>query len=269
MTFGPAQIPTELFAPPPPDHPGPAVAYVSDIRRGGGLPPHHHARAQLLTIVSGSIAVTTREGTFVVPAERALWIPAQTIHETRHLSSTRVHTLYIAPDAAPALPDRTTVLQVNPLLRAIVDALMSKPRDNQGDESIGRLVGVLLDQITSSRILQLHLPMPRDGALRQIAECIVGQPTDARTIEAWSLLAKVSVRTLERRFKSETGFSLRSYRRQAKLFKALELLSTGISVSEISDQLGFEEPSPFIAMFKAAFGVSPARYRNEVKSGTM
>jgi len=57
------------------------------------------------------------------------------------------------------------------------------------------------------------------------------------------------------------------HRRQAKLFKALELLSTGISVSEISDQLGFEEPSPFIAMFKAAFGVSPARYRKEVKSG--
>lgn len=263
----PTQIPVELFVPPPPDHPGQAVAYVSDVQRGGGLPPHHHERAQLLTIVAGSIAVTTQEGTFVVPAERALWIPARTIHETRHLSSTRVHTLYIAPDAAPALPERTTVLQVNPLLRAIVDSLMSKPRDSQGEESTSRLVGVLLDQITSSRILPLHLPMPRDNALRRIAECIVEQPTDARTIEAWSALVNISVRTLERRFKSETGLSLRSYRRQAKLFKALELLSTGISVSEISDQLGFEEPSPFIAMFKAAFGVSPARYRKEVKSG--
>ncbi len=264
----PDHIPPELYVPPPPDHPGQVVAYVSDIKRGGGLPPHQHERAQLLTIVSGSIAVTTWEGTFVVPAERALWIPARTVHETRHLASTRVHTLYITTDTTPALPGGTTVLQVNPLLRAIVDSLMSKPRDPESDEPTDRLISVLLDQITSSRILPLHLPMPRDGALRQIAERIVEHPTDARTIEEWSSLAKVSVRTLERRFKSETGFSLRSFRRQAKLFKALELLSTGISVSEISDQLGFEEPSPFIAMFRTAFGMSPARYRKEVKSGT-
>lgn len=200
-------IPPELYVPPPLDHPGQVVAYVSDIKRGGGLPPHQHERAQLLTIVSGSIAVTTWEGTFVVPAERALWIPARTVHETRHLASTRVHTLYITTDATPALPGRTTVLQVNPLLRAIVDSLMSKPRDPESDEPTDRLISVLLDQITSSRILPLHLPMPRDGALRRIAERIVEHPTDARTIEEWSSLAKVSVRTLERRFKSETGFS--------------------------------------------------------------
>lgn len=269
MTFTPSNIPVELFVPPPADHPAPAVAYVSDIQRGGGLPPHQHERAQLLTIVSGSIAVATHEGTFVVPAERALWIPPRMVHETRHLSSTRVHTLYIAADMVPALPARTTVLQVNPLLRAIVDALMSKSRDIQGDASIERLVGVLLDQIESSRILPLHLPMPRDGVLRRIAERVVADPTEARSIEVWSQQARISVRTLERRFKSETGLSLRSFRRQAKLFKALELLSTGISVSEISDRLGFEEPSPFIAMFKAAFGVSPARYRNQVKLGTL
>jgi AraC-like DNA-binding protein len=31
-------------------------------------------------------------------------------------------------------------------------------------------------------------------------------------------------------------------------------------VSRISDLLGFGEPSAFIAMFKAAYGVSPGRY---------
>ena len=193
------QIPPELFVPPPPDHPGQVVAYVSEIQRGGGLPPHHHERAQLLTIISGSIAVTTWEGTFVVPAERALWIPARTVHETRHLASTRVHTLYIATDTTPALPGHTTVLQVNPLLRAIVDSLMSKPRDGESDEPTERLVAVLLDQITSSRILPLHLPMPRDGALRRIAERIVEYPTDARTLEEWSSLARISHPAVSRR----------------------------------------------------------------------
>jgi AraC-like DNA-binding protein len=69
-----------------------------------------------------------------------------------------------------------------------------------------------------------------------------------------------SPRTLERQFKSETGLSLRSFRRQAKLLRSLELLSSNMSVSAVSDQLGFGEPSAFIAMFRAAFGVTPGRY---------
>lgn len=255
-----SQVHPDLFAPPPADDPNPVVAYVSDIRRGGGLPPHSHRRAQLLTIVSGSIAVTTYDGTFVVPAERALWIPAETVHETRHLASTRVHTLYIMPEAAPHLPPSTTVVQVNPLLRAVVDALMQRPRKADGNGVRTHLVGLLLDQITSSRALPLHMPMPRGGVLREIAVSLLDCPTDPRTIDDLSSMAAISVRTLERRFKSETGLSLRTFRRQAKLFKALEMLSAGVSINEISDALGFEGPSAFIAMFKAAFGVSPGRY---------
>jgi AraC-like DNA-binding protein len=48
--------------------------------------------------------------------------------------------------------------------------------------------------------------------------------------------------------------------RQARLLRSLELLSSNMSVSMISDQLGFGEPSAFIAMFRAAFGVTPGRY---------
>ena len=59
---------------------------------------------------------------------------------------------------------------------------------------------------------------------------------------------------------AETGLSLRSFRRQAKLIKALELLSARMPVSRISDRLGFGEPSAFIAMFRAAYGVTPGRY---------
>jgi AraC-like DNA-binding protein len=135
-------------------------------------------------------------------------------------------------------------------------------RSREADESGARkhLVGLLLDQITSSRTLPLHMPMPRGGVLREIAVSLLDCPTDPRSIEDLSSMAAISVRTLERRFRSETGLSLRTFRRQAKLFKALEMLSACASINEISDTLGFENPSTFIAMFKAAFGVSPGRY---------
>ncbi len=70
----------------------------------------------------------------------------------------------------------------------------------------------------------------------------------------------LSARTLQRQFKAETGLSLRSFRRRAKLIKALELIAARMPVSRISDQLGFGEPSAFIAMFRAAYGVTPGRY---------
>lgn len=254
------RIPAELFVPPSPDLPHRVVAYISDVKRGGGLPPHSHPRAQLLAVVSGSIAVRTDEGTFVVPPERALWIPPAVVHWTNHLASTRVQTLYVMPSAAPNLPTRTTVVQVSPLMRSLLDAAMLRPRAYDETGADGRLLQVLLDQIGSSRALPLHLPMPVSPMLRRMADWTLAHPGNPRSILEWSTMVGLSVRTLERRFRAETGLSFRSFRRQAKLFKALELLATGATVNEISDRIGFEGPSAFIAMFKAAFGVTPGRY---------
>lgn len=250
----------ELFHPPPHDVPRPVVAYVVDLQRGGGLPPHSHPRAQLIAIVSGSIAVTTHDGTFVVPAERALWIPADVVHETRHLASTRLRTLYVAQDAAPGLPTVTTVVQVSPLMRCLVDAFIGRPRDYDQHGADGRLIAVLLDQVANSTALPLSLPMPRAPTLRHLADQILAAPDDPRGMREWAQLLGLSPRTLERHFKKDTGITLRKFRQQAKLFKALDMLSTGCPVGTISDELGFEGPSAFIAMFKAAFGVTPGRY---------
>ena len=44
------------------------------------------------------------------------------------------------------------------------------------------------------------------------------------------------------------------------LVHALEALARGASVAGVSDALGYATPSNFIAMFRRAFGESPARY---------
>jgi AraC-like DNA-binding protein/quercetin dioxygenase-like cupin family protein len=240
-----------------------AVAYVSELRRGGGRPPHSHARAQLLAVTSGSIAVTAEGSTFVAPPERAVWVPANTVHETRHLSSTRLRTLYIAPDAAQALPAKTTVVQVSPLMRELITAIVARPRVYEEQGSDGRLIAVLIDQIAASRALPLNLPMPKSESLLTLAYRILDVPAEAPNLERLAQSLNMSARTLERQFKAETGLSMRTFRRQAKLLKALELLSSNMPVSRISDTLGFGEPSAFIAMFKTAFGVTPGRYLSQ------
>jgi AraC-like DNA-binding protein len=242
------------------NYPRRVVAYVLDLKRGGGLPPHCHERAQLLAVTSGSIAVTADGSTFVAPPERAVWVPANTVHETRHLASMRLRTLYIAADAAPDLLRRTTVIQVGPLMRELIDVIVGRPRLYDEDGADGRVVSVLLDQLAAAAALPLNLPMPRSEPLLAIATRLLEQPADVPLLSDLAHATHMSPRTLERQFKLETGLSLRSFRRQARLLRSLELLSSDVAVATVSDKLGFGEPSAFIAMFRSAFGVTPGRY---------
>jgi AraC-like DNA-binding protein/quercetin dioxygenase-like cupin family protein len=256
----PAPIHPELLEPPGAHYPTRVVAYVLDLKRGGGLRPHRHERAQLLAVTSGSIAVAAEGASFVAPPERAVWVPANTVHETRHLASTRLRTLYIAESAVPNLPSRTTVIQVSPLMRELIGAIVMRPRHYDEAGPDGRLVSVLLDQIVQSTTLPLHLPMPKSPVLLALANDLLENPADTRNLAVLAASVHLSPRTLERQFKAETGLSLRSFRRQAKLMRALELLASGMSVGKVSDEIGFGEPSAFVAMFRAAFGVTPGRY---------
>lgn len=206
------------------------------------------------------MAVITKEGTFVVPPERALWLPANTDHETRHLARAQMTTLYVNSGAGPDLPRQTTVVHVEPLLRELLAAVAELPADYDESGADGRLVAVLLDRIAASRAVPLQLPMPASAPLRALAERILSAPGGPDTIVTWARSLNRSPRTLERHFKAETGVSLRTFRRQAKLFRAVELLAADHSVNEVSDRLGFEAPSAFIAMFKSAFGVTPGQY---------
>jgi AraC-like DNA-binding protein/mannose-6-phosphate isomerase-like protein (cupin superfamily) len=250
----------ELLAAPSGDYPQRIVAYVLDIKRGGGLPPHSHRRAQLLAVTSGSIAVTAEGASFVAPPERAVWVPANTVHETRHLTSTRLQTLYVATDGAPELSRRTTVVHIGPLLRELMNVIVARPRLHDEDGADGRLVSVLLDQLATAAELPLNLPMPKSPDLLSIATDLLEAPTSVPSVSHLADSMRRSPRTLQRRFKSETGLSLRSFRRQAKLLRSLELLSSDMSIGAVSDHLGFGEPSAFIAMFRSAFGVTPGRY---------
>jgi AraC-like DNA-binding protein len=84
-----------------------------------------------------------------------------------------------------------------------------------------------------------------------------GQTADLAEIARRSALSE---RSFERHFQSETGLSFRAWRQQARLMKAVEWLSLGVPVGEIADRLGYEQPSAFIAGFRKAFGVTPAKY---------
>jgi AraC-like DNA-binding protein len=69
---------------------------------------------------------------------------------------------------------------------------------------------------------------------------------------------------VNRRLRCITGCSTRSFIRNIRLRRALELLkATGGSISSIARMVGFRSLSHFSQVFKASWGVSPMRLRME------
>jgi AraC-like DNA-binding protein/quercetin dioxygenase-like cupin family protein len=221
---------------------------------------HRHPRAQLAYAERGVIRVSTDEGVWITPPERAVWVPAGIEHRVEMQGTVRMHSLYVKPDALPDGFDQCRVVLVTPLLRELIRAAVSLPEGYDETGADGRLMRVLIDQLHSLGQAPLHLPVPEDARLKRITTALMDDPSDRRNLEDWAQTAGASARTLERAFRRETGMTFRSWRQQARLLAALTALAGKRPVTQVALDLGYESPSAFIAMFRRAFGVSPGRF---------
>ncbi|MCK9744156.1 helix-turn-helix domain-containing protein [Pseudomonas syringae] len=102
--------------------------------------------------------------------------------------------------------------------------------------------------------------MPLDRRLLQIANALSDRPDDDRKLEDWAQWAGIAPRTLTRRFSAETGFSLTEWRQRLRLLRSLELLAAGRAVSTVALDVGYQNVSAFIALFKRTFAITPRLY---------
>src|SRR5262249_19841774 len=156
------------------------------------------------------------------------------------------------PEVVRHLPGDPSVIQVSPLLRELVLAFMSFARDDAVRGPAQRMTRVILDQLGIEPVAPLHLPMPSSARLRRAVSEIAADPGRRDGLAEAAERAALSERSFERHFRAETDLSFRAWRRQAKLMKAVEWLSLGTSVGEVSDRLGYEGPSAFVAAFRQA-----------------
>ena len=57
--------------------------------------------------------------------------------------------------------------------------------------------------------------------------------------------------------------SLRSWRRRLRLFKAVELMGGGLTVTQTAMQLGYGSTSAFVFAFRTGLGCPPQAYMRE------
>jgi len=234
------------------------VAILASEHPGGHrIAPHAHRRNQLIYARRGIMRVTTADGSWVVPPERALWMPARVRHEIHCTGAVSLRTIYIGATATPRLPRRCAMLAVSPFMRELLLRLIeAKP----SARARRHLVPLILAELAALPISPLRLPEPRDRRLRRLTEALKRRPDDPRRLTDWTRIAGASARTLSRLFAAQTGMTFRQWQRQLRLLAALELLAQGRTVTDVALDVGYDSPSAFISVFRQSLGTTPRRY---------
>jgi AraC-like DNA-binding protein len=226
---------------------------------------HAHTRAQFLYAASGSMKITFAEGCWVIPPQRAVWLPPNYLHQTGSIGELEMRTLYVHPDACPKdAPREPRMIAVSPLLRELVLRIVEMPIEYEEDGQDGRIVATALGEIDWTPLHPVNLPSLRDARLLRMERMLADYPGDSSTLAEWATRLKISSRTLTRLIRQETALSFQVWRDHIRAFAAIPMLFEGRPLIEIAIAVGFETAWSFTAMFKRVTGVVPSRYTEQL-----
>lgn len=237
----------------------PVVGHADHYPAGLVVELHTHERAQLSYACSGVMSVVTDSSTFVLPPNRAIWIPAGTEHMVLSRSDVHLNVLYIDPQLQ-GQPNACRAFDMPLLARALIQEILTFEHayDETGRE--GRIVQLLIEEIQRVPSVPLSAPMPRDRRLRRVCDQIVTDPRDQHDLDDLAKMAGMGRRTFTRTFREETGMAFAMWRQQIRLMAAISMLGEGQSITSIAHEVGYESPSSFTAMFHRVLGVAPSQY---------
>jgi AraC-like DNA-binding protein len=237
------------------------IASVSyDFADGSAIPEHFHPEDQLVFASKGVMTVHTRQGIWVVPPHRAVWIPAKIPHRIDMSGAVSLRTLYLLPGLGRGLPGKCFVMNVSPLLRELILHACTFPKLNGKTPAHRRIIEILVDQLEAVHSVPFELPHPSDARALRVVRALIANPADRRTLARLCQDCGASKRTVERVFVQETKMTFRKWRQQLRLLRSLQLLAGGEKVTSAALETGYNSTSAFIAMFRKQFGATPRRY---------
>jgi AraC-like DNA-binding protein len=233
-------------------------------RKGVRLGTHMHREAQLVYAARGTMQVTTPKGRWLVPPDRAVWVPARSEHSIDVLADIEMRTLYfdlawLAREQRSDSLNAEFVVLVSPLLQQTILALFDGRHHPERTELLVRLAVLELHHAEDSTTF---IPLPHEPRCRRAADIVLGDPTGAHEIETLAREVGTSARTLSRLFSSETQLSFKSWRQRARIAAAIERLSmdANISVKQLASDLGYASVPAFSHAFRQVTGKTPTEF---------
>ena len=244
---------------------GPFSPVVRVYRRGHLTPAHSHEFPQLLYASSGVMAVATGQGTWVVPPQRAVWVPPGCAHETWMLTDVHLNSLYLPPTAMWKRLD-CKVIDISPLLRELILAAERIDPAQELDRRDDLVTRLILEELRRARSAASPIPMPQDARLLRLCRRVLADPSLHLTLDRLAEEVGGCSKTIARLFDRELGMSFRKWRELVQVANAIAHLAQGVPVKVAASTLGYT-PSAFSVMLRRGTGTTPqALRRNYTKA---
>lgn len=238
-----------------------AVTAIAQDDTAFSRPLHRHEDAQLIYARLGVVTVSTDTGHWIVPPNRAVWVPAMVEHATRSHGPVEFRTLFIRAEASKTLPSICSVVDVSPLLRELIFRMIDlQGKDLNATSFANRVCDLLLDELAFLPTEPLNLPMANSPRLSALCLALEREPNATLTIEEAAAQTGMSRRSFMRHFERETGMSYGRWRQQLRMLSALPLLAAGQPIVSIAFDCGYQSASAFSAAFKRSLGRLPSEY---------
>jgi AraC-like DNA-binding protein/mannose-6-phosphate isomerase-like protein (cupin superfamily) len=239
----------------------------NDVATGQRYALHSHKRHQLLYATQGTATLGVSEATFLLPPQRAAFIPAGVRHVT-NMGNAQGISLFFDARLVRVASREVRVLDVTPLLRELIQFATRWPASRRRADPLAnayfRSFGLLLEEWLESAC-SYRLPRGRSNPVQRAIALTVEHCAE---LDLPSLCRQVGVseRSLRRHLRAETGLGFRELVSQARVLRAMELLADGQnSVTETALAVGFESPSAFAKSFAGVAGESPRAFRERVR----
>lgn len=240
------------------------VTLAHEFVPGSRVPDHAHGSDQLIYATHGVMEVSAERSSWLIPPQFSVWIPARMTHRIRMPGRVSMRTLYFRRGLVLRPRDECSVLHVTPLLGELVVEAVRIGSLRTANRLHRALRDLIVSHLEAATSFATRITLPKDPRAAAVGEACISGQADGPSLISLCRKAGVSVRTIERVFQREVGMSFESWRRQVRVMKAIELLVGGCPVKKVAAEVGYQQSSAFVEMFRRALGQTPRAWVAEL-----
>lgn len=236
---------------------------ISDVTYGAAdiYPRHAHDRAYLMLVCAGGFSENASRQNAELTSGGVIVVPGGHPHHDV-IATTGARGLLVTLESSfAALPREWAAHQGGAVSRAMI-ALHRAYRDGGLAEALA-IEEHLLDAIDNVQ----HAPYREMRAVGIARDAIEAHSDRPLRFDALARLAGVTPAHLARAFKRATGRTMGAFLRSVRARRAAAMLgSSDDELAQVAMATGFADQSHLCRVFKAEYGVSPRRYRDQMRS---
>lgn len=228
---------------------------------------HEHSSGQFYWLQRGMLNIEMDDMQWTVTPGTLGWFPGGCRHCAQVPGEVSGTSLYLSAESGALFPALAGIYAADAFAQSLLVRLCQSIAPTWPQAYQQSVLIVLATEISRSPPLPLQLPLPTDRRARNVADALLAHPGELQNQTEIAQRWGVSVRTLSRLFREQTGLSFSQWRQQAKVVTSLQWLQAGLPVSDIAARSGYSNVSAYIDVFKARFGVTPGQFRESSSSG--